>query len=58
MQWFFEGFNISNFIKILIKFGILFKIFGYFCAILSLTIITGQPSFSSLGDGLLDKKLF
>ena len=32
----------------------LFKIFEYFCPFLSLTIITGQRSFSSLADRLLN----
>ena len=50
----FEDLYILNFSKILLKFAIVFKIFEYFCSILRLTIITGQRSFSSLADGLLD----
>ena len=46
----FEDFNILNFIKILLKFSIVFKFFEYFCS----SIITGKRSFSSLADGLLD----
>ena len=49
-----EDFNILNFGKILLKFAIVFKICEYFCPFLSLTIITGRRSFSSLADGLLD----
>ena len=49
----FEDFNILIFSKILLKFAIVFKIFEYFCPFLSLTIITGQQSFSSLADGYL-----
>ena len=50
----FEDFNVLNFGKILLKFAIVFKIFECFCPFLSLTIIIGQRSFSSLADGLLD----
>ena len=50
----FEDFNILIFSKILLKFAIVFKIFEYFCPFLSLTIITGQRSFSGLAYGLLD----
>ena len=46
-----EDFNVLNFSKISLKFAIVFKIF---CLFLSLTIITGQRSFSGLADGLLD----
>ena len=49
-----EDFNVLNFSKILLRFLIVFKIFECFCLFLSLTIITGQRSFSSLADGLLD----
>ena len=52
----FDGFKYLNFSKILLKFAIVFKIFEYFCPFLSL-IITGQRSFSSLADGLLDINL-
>ena len=38
----------------LLKFAIVFKIFEYFRPFLSLTIITGQRSFSGLAYGLLD----
>ena len=40
--------------KILLKFAIVFKICEYFCPFFSLTIITGQRSFSSFADELLD----
>ena len=50
----FEVFKVLNFSKILLKFAIVFKIFECFCPFLSLTIITGQRSFLSLADGLLD----
>ena len=54
-QWnFFEEFNVLIFIEILLKYAIVFNIFDYFCLFLSLTIITGQRSFSSIADGLLD----
>ena len=43
-----------NFSKVLLKFAIVFKIFEYFCPFLSSTIITGQRSFSSVADGLVD----
>ena len=43
-----------NFSNILLKFATVFKIFECFCPFLSLTIISGQRSFSSLADGLLD----
>ena len=56
----FEDFNILNFSKILLKFAFvfslrlsLFKILSI-CPFLSLTIIPGQRSFSTLADGLLD----
>ena len=55
MEWCSEDINITNFCKILLKFAIVFKIFKFFCAFLSLTIITGQQSFLSLADGLHDK---
>ena len=45
--------KILNSSKILLKFAIVFKIFEYFCPLLSLNIITGPLSFSSLADGLL-----
>ena len=55
-QWYgFEYFNILNFSNIFLQFAIVFKSFEYFCTFLSLTTITGQRSFSSLGDGLLDR---
>ena len=47
----FEDLNILNFSKILLNFAIVFKIFKYFCPF---TIITGQRSFSSHEDELLD----
>ena len=50
----FEDSNVLNFSKILLKIAIVFKIFDCFCLFLSLTIITGQRSFSSLADGLLE----
>ena len=50
----FEDFNVLNFGKISLKFAIVFKICECFYPFLSLTIITGQRSFSSLADGLLD----
>ena len=50
----FEDFNILNFSKISFKFAIVSKIFDNFCPFLSLTIITGQRSFSSPLDGLQD----
>ena len=54
-QWnVFEDFNVLNFNKILLTFAIVFKMFECFCPFLSLTIITGQRSFSSLADELLD----
>ena len=54
-QWnVFEYFNILNFCKILLKFAIVIKFCEYFCPFLSLAIITGQRSFSSLSDGLPD----
>ena len=49
----FEDFNILNVSKILLKFAMFSKFFKYFCPFLSLTIFTGQRSFSSLADGLL-----
>ena len=49
----FEDLNTLNFRKILLNIAIVFKIFEYFCPILSLTIINGQRSFSSLADGYL-----
>ena len=42
-----------NFSKILLKFAI--PNFLNICPFLSLTTITGQRNFSSLGDGLLDR---
>ena len=50
----FEDFISLNFSKILLKFAFVFKILESFCHFLSLTIITGQRSFSSLADGLRD----
>ena len=50
---FFEGFFL-NFSKILLKFPIIFKIFEYSCPFLSLTIIYGQRSISSLAYRLID----
>ena len=41
-----------NLSRILLNFAIVFKFFEYFCPFLSLAIITGQRSFSSLSDGL------
>ena len=46
--------NILNFIKILLKLGIVSKIY-IFCPPLSSTTITGQRNFLSVGHGLLDK---
>ena len=48
---------VLNFSKILFTFAIFFDIFSifFFCPFLSLTTITGQRNFSSLGDGLLDR---
>ena len=54
MDWCSEAINIMSFCKILLKFAIVFKICDYFCPFLSLTIITGHRSFSSLADVLLD----
>ena len=54
MEWCSEDI-ITSFCKILLKFVIVLKIFEYFCPSLSLTIITGQRSFSSLADGLHEK---
>ena len=52
-QWIgFEDFKILNSSNIL-KFAIVIKVFEFFCSS-SLTIITGQRSFSSLSDWLLD----
>ena len=50
----FEDFNILNSSKILLKFANVFKTLECFCPFRSLTVITGQRSFSSLADGLLD----
>ena len=50
----FEDFSFLNFSKISLKFATVFKIFEFFCPFLSLTIVTGQWSFSSLADGLLN----
>ena len=50
MEWCSE-----DFLMILLKFAIVFKIFEYFCPFLSLTIITGHQSFLGLADGLHDK---
>ena len=49
-----EDFNILNFSKFLLEFAIVFKIFECFIPFLSLTVITGWRSFSSLADGLHD----
>ena len=53
MEWCSKAIIITSFSKIL-KFAIVLKFFEY-CPFLSLTIITGQRSFSNLADGLLDK---
>ena len=55
MEWCSEDIIITSFCKILLKFAIVLKIFENFCLFLSLTIITGQRSFSSLADGLREK---
>ena len=55
MEWCSVDIIITSFCKILLKFAIVLKIFEYFCPFLSLTIITGQRSFSSLADGLHEK---
>ena len=46
---------VLNFSKILLKFAIVVQIFSIFCPFLSLTTITGQRNFSSLGDGLIGR---
>ena len=38
----------------MLKFAIVFKSFECFCPFLRLTIITGQRSFSTVADGLLE----
>ena len=55
MEWCSEDIIITSFCKILLKFAIVVKIFEYFCPFLSLTVFTGQQSFSSLADGLHEK---
>ena len=55
MEWCSEDIFITTFCKILSKFAIVLKMFEYFCPLLSLMIITGQRSFSSLADGLHEK---
>ena len=55
MEWCSEDINFTKFIKILLKFATVIKIFKFFCPFLSLTIITGQRSFLSLSDGLHEK---
>ena len=54
-EWCSKDIIITSFCKILLKFAIVVKIFEYFCPFLSLTVITGQQSFSSLADGLHEK---
>ena len=43
-----EDNNMTNFSKILLKFAIVLKFLNIFCSFLSLAIINGQRSFSSL----------